>query len=141
MENSHAAERLRRRTKDFALAVVLSTRTLPRTRECDVIAKQVLRSALSVAANYRAACRCRSRAEFISKINLTLEESDETLFWLEALEDLGFGVTEILQTECKELVRIFAASLRTGRRRAGSIRTERDISAAITNHKSQIANR
>ena len=141
MGNPHAEEKLRRRTKDFAVAVVLSTRSLPRTRECDIIAKQVLRAALSIAASYRAACRCRSRAEFISKINVTLEEADETLFWLEALEDLDIGFAEILQTECKELVCIFAASLRTARRRAVSIGTERDISDPNTNQKSQIANR
>jgi len=141
MPGPHAAEALRCRTKVFALNVVRTVRSLPGTREADVIARQVLRSAMSIAANYRAACRCRSRAEFISKMNVTLEETDETLFWLEALEDLQIVTTETLQAECNELVRIFAASLRTARRREASIRTGAEISAPTTNHKSQIANR
>ncbi|MGE5413394.1 MAG: four helix bundle protein [Syntrophomonadaceae bacterium] len=121
MSAVHAAEALRRRTKALALDIVRTVRLLPRTRECDVIARQVIRSSMSVAANYRAVCRCRSRAEFVSKMNVTLEEADETLFWLEAIEELEIAKTRILQAECGGLVRIFAASLRTARRRTASM--------------------
>lgn len=141
MSRLHAAETLRLRTKAFALNVVRAVRSLPGTRESDVIAKQVLRSAMSIAANYRAACRRRSRAEFVSKMNVTPEETDETLFWLEVLEDLRIATTGILQADCDELVRIFAVSLRTARRRDATIRAGHEISAPITNQKSPITNR
>ena len=74
---------LRGRTEQLALRVIRLFRVLPRTPDAQVIGKQVLRSATSVAANYRAVQRARSRAEFISKMGIVVEESDETLFWLE----------------------------------------------------------
>ncbi|MEK9136525.1 MAG: four helix bundle protein [Bacteroidota bacterium] len=74
---------LQRRTKKFALMIIELYRKLPRTAEARVIGDQFLRSGTSVASNYRAACRARSRAEFISKIGIVVEEADETVFWLE----------------------------------------------------------
>ncbi len=76
-------EELRERTKRFAIAVVRLFRSLPRTDEARVIGRQLLRSATSVAANYRAVCRARSKAEFIAKVGVVVEEADETVFWLE----------------------------------------------------------
>ena len=88
-----------------------------------MISGQLLRSGMSVAANYRAVSRSRSRAEFISKIGVVIEEADESLFWLEALSELnianGRGIEELLR-EGEELLSIFVASLRTARRRAGN---------------------
>jgi four helix bundle protein len=76
----YPAEELKKRTKQFALRVVRMFRALPKTEEARVLGKQVLRSATSVAANYRSACRARSRAEFVAKIGVVVEEIDETTF-------------------------------------------------------------
>jgi four helix bundle protein len=86
---------------------------LPRTIQCRAIAKQIIRSATSVAANYRAACRARSRAEFIAKIGVVEEEADESCFWLELIIDSGLLTEERIRpllTEPGELVAIMAAS-------------------------------
>ncbi len=80
--------------------------------------KQVLRAGTSVAANYRAVCRARSRAEFISKVGVTVEEADETVFWLELLVETGIVPKEQMQSllaEANELLAILAASQRTAR--------------------------
>jgi four helix bundle protein len=78
-------EELRERTKQFAIRIVKLFRALPKTEEARVLRKQVLRSGTSVAANYRAVCRSRSRADFISTLAVVTEEADETAFWLELL--------------------------------------------------------
>ena len=80
---------LQDRTKRFAVAVVRFFSRLPKTEAASVIGRQLLRAGTSVAANYRAACRARSAADFISKISIVLEETDQTLFWLELLVDAG----------------------------------------------------
>ena len=107
---------LKERTKRFALLVIRFCRTLPHSQEGSIITRQLLRSCTSVGANYRAVCRARSKADFISKLGIVLEEADETLFWLELLADSGVARTEktapILR-EANELVSIFVASLRT----------------------------
>ncbi len=109
-------EELRDRTKKFAISIIRICRTLPRTEEARVIVKQLLRCSTSVAANYRAVCRARSRAEFISKIGIVVEEADETVFWLELIEELEImgkdDISAVLR-EANELVSIFAASQRT----------------------------
>lgn len=74
------AEALKLRTRRFAIRIVSVVRSLPRAREGDVIGKQLLRSGTAVAANYRAVCRSRSQAEFISKMKVVVEEADETVF-------------------------------------------------------------
>ena len=81
----YQAEELKRRSKTFAIRVINLYRSLPRTEEARIIGNQVLRSATSVASNYRAVCRARSRAEFIAKIGTVVEEADETVFWFELL--------------------------------------------------------
>ena len=109
---------LQDRTKRFAVAVVRFFSQLLRTEAARVIGRQLLRSGTSVAANYRAACRARSAGDFISKISIVLEETDETLFWLELLADADIiesRLTSRLSAECHELLKIFSASLATAK--------------------------
>src|SRR6266581_7773149 len=80
---------LKARTKQFALRVIKLVDALPRTIQGRAVANQIIRSATSVAANYRAACRARSRAEFAATIGIVEEEADETAFWLELIIDSG----------------------------------------------------
>jgi four helix bundle protein len=80
---------LKNRTKAFALRVIKMSDVLPKSRAANVIANQILRSATSMAANYRAVGRARSKAEFIAKLGIVVEEADETVFWLEMLGDSG----------------------------------------------------
>jgi four helix bundle protein len=111
-------EGLKDRTKQFALRVVRVFKALPYREEARVIGRQLLRSATPVGANYRAACRPRSKAEFVAKLGIVLEEADETLFWLELLEESDIVSREkwapMIQ-EAKELTAIFAASLCTAK--------------------------
>ena|SRR5450756_1864884 len=81
------SEALKLRTKDFALRVPRLYRSLPRTEEARILGTQLLRSSTSIGANYRAACRGRSRAEFVAKLGIVLEEADETVFWLELFQE------------------------------------------------------
>src|SRR5215470_6924907 len=109
---------LRTRTKKFALRVIRMSQALPKTREANVILQQLLRSATGMAANYRAAGRSRSKAEFIAKLGVVIEEADETVFWLEMLAESGIVRASKLQkilTEANELLAIFAASRRTAK--------------------------
>ena len=111
-------QELRERTKRFALRVIRMSQVMPNTRAANVIANQVLRSATSITANYRASGRSRSKAEFIAKIGLVLEEADETVSWLELLGESGIVPASKLRdllAEANELVAIFAASRRTVR--------------------------
>lgn len=106
-------DELKERAKTFALRVTRLVDALPNTVKGRVIANQLMRSATSVAANYRAACRARSRAEFIAKIGVVEEEADETAFWLELIVDTnlcGESQAEPLLQEAGELVAIMAAS-------------------------------
>jgi four helix bundle protein len=111
-------EQLRERTKQFAIRIVRLFRRLPKNEEARIIGKQALRAGTSVAANYRAVCRARSRAEFIAKMGIAVEEADETVFWLELLVETGIVPKERmadLLTETNELLAILAASQRTAR--------------------------
>jgi len=83
------AAELKARTKSFAIRIVGLYRSLPHSTDAQVLGKQLLRSGTSVAANYRVACRSRSKAEFISKMSVVLEEPDESAFWLELLAETG----------------------------------------------------
>lgn len=82
-------EAFRVRTKAAALRIIRLYQQLPRSGEAEVLGKQLLRSATSVAANYRAACRARSAAEFFSKLSICVEEADEVQLWLKLLGDAG----------------------------------------------------
>ena len=109
---------LRDRTKAFALRVIHMSDALPKTRSGNVIGNQVLRCATSMAANYRAAGRSRSKAEFIAKIGVVIEEADETVFWLEMLRDSGIVKPTKLDSmldEANQLLAIFTASRRTAK--------------------------
>jgi four helix bundle protein len=111
-------EDLRERTKQFALRIIRLYRALPRSGDAQVIGKQLLRSGTSVAANYRAACRARSRPEFAARIGIVMEEADESLFWLELISESGMLPTsrlEELLKESRELAAIFTASYGTAR--------------------------
>ena len=117
-------EDLRRRTKEFALRIVKVFRALPKSEEARILGRQVLRSGTAVAANYRSACRARSRADFVSKIGITVEEADETAFWLGLIVDAGIikkSKLESLMAEANELVRIFQATRTTARSRIGDL--------------------
>jgi len=112
------ADLLKDRTKRFALQVIRLCRALPRTQESSIITRQLLRSATSVGANYRAVCRARSTADFVSKLGIVLEEADETLFWIELLVESGTAHPDKISSvrrEANELVSIFVASLRTAK--------------------------
>ncbi len=114
------AEQLKDRSKQFALRIMRMCRLLPGTDEAKVIGRQVLRSGTSVAANYRAACRARSKAEFISKIGVVVEEADETVLWLEFLVDgeiVAQTEMDSLLKEANELLALFAASQCTAKNR------------------------
>ena len=112
------ADELKKRTKRFAIRVITMFRSLPRTEEARIIGRQVLRSGTSVAANYRAVCRARSRAEFIAKVGIVVEEADETVFWLELLIESSVvreSQLRPLLSEANELLAIFAASHHTAK--------------------------
>lgn len=101
-------ELLRERTKLASLRVIRLYQQLPRTGEATVLGKQLLRSATSVAANYRAACRGRSSAEWYAKLCICVEEADETLFWLELLGDAAIIQKPRLQALEKEFLEILS---------------------------------
>ena len=111
-------EQLKARTKQFALRVIKLVESLPRGVTGEVLSKQLLRSATSVSANYRSACRGRSKAEFIAKVGIALEECDESQLWLEMIVDSGLlpkqRVADLLK-EADELTAIFVATLRTAK--------------------------
>ena len=114
-----AADALRKRTRDFAIRIVKLSQALPKTDTARILGRQVLRSGTSVGANYRAVCRARSRAEFVSRMAVVVEEADETVFWLELLVDTGIVPPERLGgliQEATELLALCAASHRTAKR-------------------------
>ncbi len=111
-------QELQERTKRFALRIIKMCRALPRTEEARIIRGQVLRSGTSVASNYRAVCRARSRAEFVSRMGVVVEETDETVLWLELLVDAGIMPqkrTASLIAEANELLKIFSSSQQTAK--------------------------
>ena len=117
---SSQSEQLRERTKAFALRIVKLFRSLPRAIEAQVIGKQLLRSGTSVAANYRAACRARSRAEFVAKLGVVVEEVDECVLWIEMLIDaeiLKKARLDQLLNEARQLTAIFTASRETAKQK------------------------
>ena len=113
MDKYEFRQHLKDRTKALALQIIKLYQDLPKTTEAQVIGKQLLRSATSVAANYRAACRGRSPREFYSKISIVIEEADESLFWLEVLQDATIVPKEklhTLMTETEEILKIVASA-------------------------------
>jgi len=113
-------EKLRARTKEFAIRIIHLFQALPNTKEAQVIGNQLLRCGTAVGANYRSACHARSRADFVSKMGIVTEEADECVFWIELLSDLGMMKKERLLDlllEARELTAIFNASRQTAKRR------------------------
>ncbi len=110
---------LRVRTKAYALQVIRLYQSLPKSGEAQVIGKQVLRSGTSVGAQYREACRAKSPADFINKMEGSLQELDETAYWLELLAESKIVSTDrlvLLQKESDELTAIFVTSVKTAKR-------------------------
>jgi four helix bundle protein len=109
---------LKKRTKQFGLQAIKSVESLPSGQTARTIGNQLLRSDMSVGANYRAACRGRSKADFIAKAGISLEEADECLYWMELLQEAeivpGDKMKDIMK-EADELVAIFTASIKTAK--------------------------
>lgn len=104
-------EEFKKRTITFTLRNIKVFQSLPKTDEAKVIGKQLLRSASSVGANYRVVCRARSQAEFYSKLSITIEEADESLFWLEILVESKIvtenKLTELMK-EAEEIIKVLS---------------------------------
>jgi len=118
LNSDNKSIQLKERTKTFASRVIRLFDALPKRTTAQVLGKQALRSGTSVAANYRAACRSRSKAEFIARIGIVAEEADETVLWLELMIEnriLPQRRLEPLLNEAKELTAIFTASQNTAR--------------------------
>ncbi|RYD81693.1 MAG: four helix bundle protein [Sphingobacteriales bacterium] len=116
MEKADFVENFRKRTKQFALDGIYLFRDLPNTEEARIIGKQFLRSATSIAANYRAACRARSKAEFHSKLSITIEEADESIFWLELIWEANIlpkSKIENLLKEASEITAVLTKARKT----------------------------
>jgi len=113
-------EEMKKRTKEFAKEIIRLCRKLPDNREGRLIGNQIFRCGSSIAANYRAACRARSTADFVSKLSVVEEEADETLFWLEILEEMEILDKDLLvrlMQEDDEIIAIIVASIKTSRKR------------------------
>ncbi len=127
------AEELKGRTKQFALRILKLVVSLPNTVEGKAIRGQLVRSGTSVGANYRAACRGRSKAEFIAKLGVVEEEADESAFWMELIIESGLlkqPLVEPLLKEANELAKIMARS------RISALKTlHRDRQSAMGNRK------
>ena len=105
---SEFSDALKNRTKQFAIAIIKLSKSFPKNDEAFIIKKQLLRSAFSVAANYRAVCRGRSDAEFFSKLSIVVEEADEVVFWLELLIESEVVIGEEINKNLKEANEILA---------------------------------
>jgi four helix bundle protein len=112
---------LRERTKRFAIEIITSSASLPRTDVARLIRAQLVRAGTAVGANYRAVCRSRSNRDFVAKLGVVIEEADETSYWLEILVDAKIvtaSAVSALRREADELIRIFVTSRATARKNA-----------------------
>ncbi len=110
---------LAERTKAFAVDAIRFCGKLPQAPEASIIGRQLIRSATSVGANYRAACRARSRADFVAKLSIVEEEADECIYWMELLEEImpqHVASLQGLKNEADELVSIVVSSKKTARK-------------------------
>ena len=111
-------EEMKARTKQYALRVIKAVQSLPSDRVANVLGSQLLRSGTSVGANYRAACRAKSTADFVNKLKIVEEEGDESLFWMELLVESGITPEQklgALMKEGDEILSIVVAALKTTR--------------------------
>jgi four helix bundle protein len=123
---------MKERTRKFALRVLRLVQSLPQDKITDVLGKQLLRCGTSVGANYRAACRARSTAEFISKLGIVEEEADECIYWMELLVDSGQikkELVESLRDEASQILSIVISSIKTSKE-------NRNLKSAIPNPNS-----
>jgi len=114
------ADEFKRRTQAFALRVIRLVDSLPRSRTADVFGRQLLRCGTSVGANYRAACRARSQADFIAKMGIVEEECDETIYWMELLIEADIVEAQRLSdlmSEAHEILSMVVVSIKTARTR------------------------
>jgi four helix bundle protein len=124
---------LKQRTRAFAVRVIRFAEALPESRTANVIGGQLIRCGTSVGSNYRAACRAKSRADFIAKMGIVEEECDETIYWMELvieLEMMDESRVAALKTEANEILSIAVASIRTAR--------AHNPQSAIRNPKSKV---
>ncbi len=111
-------DEMKARTKKFALRVIRLVESLPDTKTANVIGNQLLRSGTSVGANYRAACRAKSTADFISKLSIVEEENDESIYWMELLiesETVKENLLQNLMKEADEILSIVVSSIKTSK--------------------------
>ena len=113
MTNEEFAEFFKKKTKEWAIRVIKYLEKIPDSPTMRTVRFQLIKSATSTAANYRAACRGRSNAEFVSKISITLEEADESLFWLEMIEGCGIDKSAELTDLQKIASEIVSVLVRT----------------------------
>jgi four helix bundle protein len=138
------ADDLKKRTKQFALRILKLVAALPNTVEGRAIGNQLVRAGTAVAANYRAACRGRSKAEFIAKLGIVEEEADESAFWMELIieaELLKAQKVEALLGEAIELRKIMARSRISASRALKQSKSGGRDSKLISNRQSAIGNR
>ena len=112
-------EDLKKRTQKFAFRVIRLVESLPKGRTADVIGKQLLRCGTSVGANYRSACRGKSRADFIAKMGIVEEEIDESIYWMEMIIEVGLlpgKRLSDLMNEAEEILAITVSSIKTARK-------------------------
>ncbi|MBU4446867.1 MAG: four helix bundle protein [Candidatus Marinimicrobia bacterium] len=112
-------DEIKKRTKKFALRIIKLVESLPKGKITDVIGRQLLRAGTSVGANYRAACRGRSKADFISKLGIVEEEADESIYWMELLIEgkiIKYAQLESLLKEADEILAITVSSINTARK-------------------------
>jgi four helix bundle protein len=109
---------MKARTKSFALRIIKLVEALPSNRTADVVGKQLVRSGTSVGANYRAACRAKSNADYMAKMGTVEEEADESAFWLEVIVESGLMKEELVKDlldEADQIVAIIVSSINTAR--------------------------
>ena len=110
-------EELKSRNKKLAIEVIRLLRTMPHDRIFDALVRQAVRSSTSIGANYRAACRGKSKADFLNKLKIVEEETDETIYFLDIMNDIEAGKNrsefERLMKEGNELLSIYVASIKT----------------------------
>jgi four helix bundle protein len=112
------------RTKQLAVRIIVLVERLPRTRVADVIGRQLLRSGTSIGANYRSACRGRSKADVIAKLRIVEEEADESVYWMELLiESQLVSIAEVskLLQETNEIIAMTVASIKTLQKRDSTL--------------------
>lgn len=112
------SKELKKRLKHFALMIIEFAEKLPKNQTTFVVGRQILKSGTSIGANYYAACRARSRAEFIAKLGIVEEEADETIYWLDLLagsKNVNQRDLDVLRTEANEILSIIIRSIKTAR--------------------------